>query len=293
MPKKTMADPMRKSANDYFKQRIRYQRQFERQIEKSIDAYRAKTPAIYRSASKGEKPRAILAEGDSWMRYAAGFSVIWHLEKIDKRNRICALASPGDELSEIVYGKQLKRLERELRRGPGRNRKYDVLIFSAGGNDLLGKGRFGNYLKPYVKGMTPKQVLDARILSKALDLLDVGYSKLLQLRAKKSPKTKIYINSYDFAQPGKGGVCGRGPWMEPGLVDAGVPPKMWSDVAAEFLKLYRKRLKKLEKDNKRFIVMETQGVLEVNEWANEIHPTKNGFKKIARVFQNKLESDFP
>ncbi len=294
MASKRQPDAMTKRARDLFKHELRYNRQFERDVEKRVTAYRAQTPALFKSAARRNRPRTILAEGDSWFRYVIGYAVIWHLEVLDRRrNHICNLASPGDLSSEIMHGDSVKRLERELRRGPSRNRKYDALLFSAGGNDLVGGNRFGRYLKPYTAGMAAKDVLLKPMVKHAFDLLDADYEKLIAIRDRVAPTTRIYFNAYDLAQPTGEGVCNRGPWLKPALVEAGVPTNLQVEVVEVFLRRYARRLRAIARRHNDVVILATQDTLTANEWANEIHPTKNGFRKIAEVFQAQLAADFP
>jgi hypothetical protein len=43
----------------------------------------------------------------------------------------------------------------------------------------------------------------------------------------------------------------------------------------------------------KFTLVVTQGTLEPAEWANELHPTELGFRKIANVFHAALLKQFP
>jgi hypothetical protein len=57
---------------------------------------------------------------------------------------------------------------------------------------------------------------------------------------------------------------------------------------------FKGRLEELarEPDNK-FFLIDTQGTLTDEEWANELHPGSRGFKKIAQKFVNELRANFP
>lgn len=295
MPVKTLEERMKGSANEVFRAEIRYQRKFERELEKEFQRYRTQTPILFREAERGKKPRTILAEGDSWCRYVIGFAVPWHLPKLDSRNHVMNVASPGDTAAEMLSGTKARKLRAYIKSGPSRGRKFNVIVFSGGGNDLLGSGRFGRYLNEYESGMTAVQVINSERLKKALDLLDIYYERLVVMRNEESLKSLIYFNAYDFAQASGIGVCGRRPWLEPHLIDAGVPDNLHEDVVAVFLKRYEKRLKSMASrlGNNDIRIIGTQGTLSANQWENEIHPTKRGFRRIAKVFQEQLVADFP
>jgi hypothetical protein len=268
------------------------QRRFERELEKRIDAYRAATPHIFAAAV--ERPRCILAEGDSWFKYVVGKALVHYIDNA-KRNEVLNLASPGDEVDDMLSPRQIQRLKRELRRGPGRSRKYDVFLFSGGGNDLLGQGRFRLWLKDYQPGMTAKQVLNEAALKPVLALLEQRYLEIIRIRDDFSPNTLMYLHGYDFAVPNGEPVCNglSGPWLKPGLVERGVPANLRDAVVAEFLLCFDKMLDKLAKNGNNITVIQSQGTLQKSEWANEIHPTNPGFRKIAKLFNNQLDQDFP
>ncbi len=265
-------------------------RQFERDLEKRIDVYRAGIPDIFTRAD--ERPRCILAEGDSWFKYVVGKALIYYIDR-PRRNEVMNLASPGDEVDDMLSPEQVRRLRRELRRGPSRSRKYDLLLFSGGGNDLLGQGRFRLWLNQYEPGMTAKEVLNEKTLKPKLQVLEQRYLELIGIRDSFSPSTLMYFHGYDFAVPNGKPVCkgGPGPWLKPGLVERGVPANLRHEVVAEFLIRFDKMLRRLARNGDK--VINSQGTLTKQEWANEIHPTNPGFKKIATLFNSQINQDFP
>ena len=57
-----------------------------------------------------------------------------------------------------------------------------------------------------------------------------------------------------------------------------------------FLLEFNKVLKKIERKHTSVTVVPTHGTLNSKDWANELHPTNSGFKKIAKVFQKKIQT---
>ena len=271
---------------------LAYERRVDRDIEMRIETYRGHIRAVFAQAARGERPRCILAEGDSWFRYVVGKSALFYVDA-RPRNEVLNLASPGDEVRDMMTPKQIKRLKRELKRGPSRNRKYDAFLFSGGGNDLLGQGRFRIWLKDYRNGMSAKDVINKSALNVIIRYLEDRYEEIIGFRNDLSPKTKMYLHSYDFAQPNGKGVCGTGPWLQPGLIERSVPAAIRADVVAEFLKVFARMLKRIQRNNQGVTVVDTQGTLRPDEWANEIHPKNSGFKKIGTKIAIQVESDLP
>ena len=83
------------------RQRAGIEARIENELEKGVESYRSRFAALRK---KGERPRSIIAEGDSWFRYGAGFAVVYHLEKL-LRTEILNLAKPGDEIRKMMTGK--------------------------------------------------------------------------------------------------------------------------------------------------------------------------------------------
>lgn len=105
----------------------------------------------------------------------------------------------------------------------------------------------------------------------------------------------IFIHAYDFAQPTGQGVCGLGPWLKPSLDLRG-----WTDfpaaaqVVKDVLQAFDKLVAQLEQQHKNVVYVRTQGTLSpATDWANELHPTEQGFEKIAAVFLQALRKKFP
>jgi hypothetical protein len=76
-----------------------------------------------------------------------------------------------------------------------------------------------------------------------------------------------------------------GPWLKPSLAYRGwtdLPPG--TEVVKEFLLQFRNLVIQIAKAHPNVFYVETQGTLTANEWANELHPTPQGFDKIAARF---------
>lgn len=271
--------------------RAQYERTINQQLNEEIRNYR-KAFKSFSGLAKNETPRTVLAEGDSWFNYPIGKSISFHI-RTSPRFALLNLAKFGDETGDMLSDKQKKRLIKALDWGPGPNQSYDAFIFSGGGNDMLGYGRFRHWIKKYETGMKPEDVVNHTNLKVIFNYLEVKYRELIELRDEYSPTTRIYFNAYDFAQPTGKKACGLGPWLRPALVENEVPELLRAAVVQEVLMAYHQRIKRLENQIENLAVVNTQGTINPNEWANEIHPNNLGFKKIARKFITALEADFP
>lgn len=270
------------------KKQVKAQASIERAIDKEIESFcDAYFQWIESQHKERRKPITIIAEGDSWFRYIVGKGVIFYLEKLFKVE-ILNLAYPGDEVRDMLSIKQKKRLIRLLKKGPIRNEKFDCLLFSGGGNDLVGIDRFHKWLHPYQPGMKPEDVLNEVTLNNALDILEAGYMEIINIRNTYSSETKIFFNVYDYAIPDGSGVCGKGPWLQPGLEYRRVPEELRREVVKLFLIRLYEKLSHIASQHKNVFVVETQGTLLDEYWANELHPTNSGFKQIAKKFESTI-----
>jgi len=197
-----------------------------------------------------------LAEGDSWFKYVVGKGVIFQLERLMDLP-IQNLASPGDEVSEMLSPKQLKRLEKLIKRGPASGWKYDCMLFSGGGNDLAGKDRFHKWLHQYKSGMTEKEIINQTTFKAELKIIENSLEELIRIRDKNSPKPRLLFHGYDFAIPDGRGVCWLGLWVQPGLEFRKVPKAKRKEVVKLFLKQFDQTLKKLARKHENITIVKT------------------------------------
>ncbi len=174
------------------------------------------------------------------------------------------------------------------------NGEFDALLFSGGGNDIAGD-QFCLWLLDFVAGTNPAAAVDIQRLADMLGVVEAAYVDLIKIRDSIIPNCVIFLHAYDFAQPTGQGVCGLGPWLKPSLDLRG-----WTDFAAaaeivkEVLQAFDKLLAQLEQQNRNVVYVRTQGtLLPATDWANELHPTDQGFNKIAAVFLQALRRKFP
>jgi hypothetical protein len=243
-------------------------------------------------------PPRVLADGDSWFDYPeillTGGGVINHLEQL-AGVKILNTAHYGDSVQELLGVAKRQRIE-ALLKNPG----FDLLLFSGGGDDIAGD-QFCLWLKSDT-GNGAASAVDAPRLQEILGVVEDGYCDLIDIRDRCAPDCWIVTHAYDFPQPSDKGVCGVGPWLKPSLDYRG-----WKKAADQFaivksvLERFNERLIRLEAEQqaagRNFLHVRTQGTLNPRtDWANEIHPNRAGFTKIAKKFSsalNQISSAFP
>lgn len=262
---------------------------------------------------KGPPPRAvILAEGDSWFAYprkqllfgAAG-NVISSLKEKHRDLKIDDLSSNGDEAVAMVSGEAKLELLKRLA-----SKSYDILLFSGGGNDLVGQYDFDFFLRSRQEVNNALDCLITERLERRIERVASSYEDLIDLVSEysKNRNIKIISHTYDWAIPSPEGAVfwnglikvdsGRS-WMHPYMVR-----KLIHDEDEQFtivkhlLSQFASRLRAIEaRSAGRFVLVNTQGTLperDRNWWVNEIHPSPEGFAAIAdTIYRHGIDPLLP
>lgn len=237
-------------------------------------------------------PLNLFAEGDSWFDYPLSEDTIGWIGDIGTPNPlILNLAHAGDAATEMLGVSKRKRIIENLRNQE--NGTFDALLFSGGGNDIAGD-QFCLWVLKFVAGTDPVHGVDRQRIADMIGVIEAAYVDLIKIRDDIVPACAIFLHSYDFALPTGQGVCGFGPWLKPSLDFQGwTTPSTAAGVIKEVLLSFDKLLAQLEQQHRNVIYVRTQGTLSADDWANELHPTGDGFKKIADVFVRALRVKFP
>jgi hypothetical protein len=240
-------------------------------------------------------PLQILAEGDSWFDYPYPFfggGIITRLENL-LGVPILNLAKAGDEVRYMLGVEERKIMIDQLTNGCPAGGPWDVMLFSGGGNDIVGDP-MALWVNDWNAALPPAGQIRTARFAAALELVRAGYEDLIALRDQLSPGTHLIFHGYDFAIPDGRGVCGFGPWLKP-TFDLHKFPKLADGqaVVKEMLQSFAAMLQALALPNVTFI--HTQGTLapQPASWHNELHPAKAGFDKFAAMFQLQLKALFP
>ncbi len=250
------------------------------------------------AASTG--PIYLLAQGDSWFDYPLPVpkfdqsDVIAHLKSLpNSPPNILSLAHHGETTEDMLGVSKLDELIENLK--APENGGFDGILFSGGGNDLA-----GNQFRLWVQeasqvNSNPTQALYQPRVDAIMGVVKAGYDDLIQARDTFAPGIPIFAHGYDFAIPTGIGVCGVGPWLKPSLDD-----RNWSNlsqgqsIVKEILIQFMNLLTAYQANStNNFILVPTQGALLSTDWANELHPTPDGFAKIAARFTASLQDAFP
>jgi hypothetical protein len=189
--------------------------------------------------------------------------------------------------------------------------RFDLIMVSAGGNDLI--DRLTESLDAQLrtallagKTFTPEELvgmLRNRHLQ-VLDDIEADYRKLIRLRDSSSLNQgcPILAHNYDFITPRNApAILGVGPWACTALARAGITdPEEQKAFTDECLLEFAQRLESIVGSEKNFRVARTQGTLEpaqledtgpAGDWHDEIHPSATGFAKLCNQVFNPMAND--
>jgi len=256
--------------------------------QKAVRALQKAKPAAMAAGA----PLNLFAEGDSWFDYP-GFDVIRGIKAdaaVDPA--ILNLAHHGDAARDILGVTQRQRIIDMLT--DTANGSFDALLFSGGGDDIAGD-QFCLWLADNPGNGNAISGLDRARFAEVLGIVEAAYLDLVKVRDDHAPRCTIFAHGYDFAVPTGVGVCNLGPWLKPSLDFRGWTNRAQAtQIVREALLAFDALLRRLEQSQRAFVYVRTQGTLDpARDWANELHPSEDGFQKIADVFLVALRARFP
>jgi hypothetical protein len=235
-----------------------------------------------RAKAAATAPPSIVAEGDSWFNLPDIVYPETIIDVLQVNYAIANLAMYGDELEEMVLRAEYMPL---LAGG-----KIKFLLFSGGGNDVIGGGALSTCLNLYDPHHTdPKQAayyINSQF-DAVLDRVEKLYRRVAAQVRNIAPNTKIVVHGYDYAIPRN-----EGPHLGKPMRDRGLDPAWDGDLCNAIIRLminrFNDRLKKLPSEN--IIYLDLRGTAGKTGWFDEIHPTKATAGKMAKKFAKVLRT---
>lgn len=250
----------------------------------------------------------VIAHGDSWGSFGSLppwiTGSLFNAMDFGKDVGIVNYAMPGQLLRDLPDPKKFSHfhLAMTLRGMPD----WRAMLISGGGNDLIdwvkrGQGhdlaqrvlRYPSEWLPADQGTT--RFLSQKGWSSLCDELLDAYVALDALRDGNYEQMEIITHVYDYMTPrfapAVNGVSG--PWMAPAFHAAGIPDDQWQALARVLVDWFHDFLEHQVKTRiGGFVVLDTRGGSTPaapgttgvsNDWANEIHLTAAGYRKVAKA----------
>jgi hypothetical protein len=125
-------------------------------------------------------------------------------------------------------------------------------------------------------------------------MVEASYNDLFLFRDKHAPGVPIFGHCYDFPIPNGAHPACAGPWLKPSLDFTGWNTAQGTAILHQALVNFKAMLTGLASSPANlFSLIDTQGVLDSSDWANELHPHPGGFKKLAAKILEALHVRFP
>jgi lysophospholipase L1-like esterase len=251
-----------------------------------------------------KRRKTMITEGDSWFGYPAsqvpvrhtGTNIIDHLEKT-KRFNILRMESSGDEAGAMMSQVQRHKFHDVLSRLKAMKKEPDYILFSAGGNDIVGEHDMMHFLNRWESGMTAEDCIRDKRFNLRLEQIRLAYEELILFRDEYCDQAHIITHGYDNPIPTNKkakfifGIVQVKPWIKPYMDQKKVPlGAMQEDVVSIMIARLNKMLDQLCTSTSRMLKVETVGTLKKGDWRDEIHANKQGFKKIAGKFLQAIDN---
>ncbi|MFN3347727.1 hypothetical protein [Pseudorhodoplanes sp.] len=262
--------------------------------------WRRQNRFINRLAHGVDKP-VLVSEGDSWFQFP--FLIEEVIDHLDADFLIWSLDAAGDTAENMINSRPEYKAALDAQK-PNRVKGF---LFSAAGNDVIGEDLQGDpVLSKLIKQHNPQKDaawhIDQAQLASVLMRLETGYRKVVAtIRADTDfAKLPIFVHGYDYAIPGgypgdtrrpiyaKQNEWLGGPMVAKGITDVSLQRaiiRLLIDALYDMLNRVAG-----SSSTSRVYVVDVRGTLAEGEWADEIHGSSAGFKKVARLFKNTISA---
>jgi len=253
--------------------------------------------------------RLIYAEGDSWFDKftpipSTGTNLLDAI-RTPFLTAVVDVAHIGDEVRDMVRGHQARQT-----RAMFKLFSFESILLSAGGNDL--KNAFADLFAAKALAnegfASPFQPQDLDRLAtpgsytEFFDEVVGNIGRFVDLRDSASDAVTraapIFVHGYDYLQPRPAMAqifadsrIGPGPWLHPSLKAAGLADAQMRAAADAVVDEMNRQLRQVIAKLANVHVIDQRGLLTPaapnstgadRDWLDEIHPTKEGFTKLAR-----------
>jgi hypothetical protein len=246
----------------------------------------------------------LVAAGDSWFDYP--FHDILKILHDGYGYNIESTSHRGDPMEAMAYlGGQIDGLSRMFQKVISQGAIPKAVLLSGGGDDIAGPqfGMLLNNRDSPIKGWSVdvlKGVIEDRIAAAYVAMLN-GIDALSNQYAHRT--LPVLIHGYDYPVPDGRGFLGGfgplpGPWLQPGFREKNFEDLqetilLMRDVIDRFNSMLVELAGMPEFAQVRYI--DLRGVLKTDTtykdwWANELHPTEQGFEAVTARFANALQA---
>ncbi len=235
---------------------------------------RAKRRAAYElRIAGGYDGLRIACDGDSWTQYPLILQDV--IDYVSKPFAVFDTSAAGDLLENIAKKREyIAALDYS---------GADILLLSAGGNDVCANGRLQNFLEEFDPDLKPAEYLK-RSYQKVLDQAIASYERICRDVNKHAAHVSIIVHGYDYVIPDNGRWLGQ-PMASRNITDR----KLQRQIAAQMIDLFNAALRRMADSMDHVSYVDCRNSVADHQWYDELHPDNDGFKKVAAKILAKID----
>ena len=248
----------------------------------------------------GDTRPVLVSEGDSWFQFPVMLADV--IDQLQRDYNVWSVDSAGDTLLNMVQVNA--EYMKAIRAQAGSVRAF---LFSGGGNDIVGEDAQGRpvisqIVRRFEAGRPAQWYLGSEALERKMDFIEQCYQAVIANVAHEFPRLPIVCHGYDYAIPGGGPDDTRRPmwaaqdkWIgramreDLGIVD----PRLQREIVALLIDRLNQILQRLCGGGNREGTFRNAWHIDLRRkvngrWADELHPTDDGFAAVADSFRSVL-----
>lgn len=245
-----------------------------------------------RLADKDQSP-VLLAEGDSWFQYPVFLKDV--IDHLAADHTIFCLSGAGDELRTMVANPEYRDYLDHLAGGKGI--AFSAFLFSAGCNDVVAE-HMRAFLKPYDAAQPAAWHLHPEKFAGKLADIVAGYEMVIATIREVQPVVPILIHGYDYAVPLPEQEPCTPPsdgWLGAPMRAVGIPDgDLQAEIIREMIDRINGALLSLAAGNAdgrhAAVYFVDNRTVVGGRWADELHPTDEGFRAVSDNFRRVLRA---
>jgi lysophospholipase L1-like esterase len=251
--------------------------------------------------------QSFLTQGDSWfsLNAVSSYNLLFGL-RFSRSTLIINCACPGGAMRNMIQWRISDQFESLL--GPDSSVRWSGILVSGGGNDML--NALPDLLLDFPTGVELQpgdvaQLINPNNFGVFEMYLRQNYADLIALRDASGSLNRdvpIFAHTYDYATPRNAktallGLPAFGPWLCASMLKKGIPQQLWIALSKALQDKLANIILTLNLPN--LHVVDTRGVLtparlgttgQDGDWDNETHPSREGYNKLARRWDDLIES---
>ena len=248
----------------------------------------------------GDRRPVLVSEGDSWFQFPVLLSDV--IDDLQADYNVWSVDAAGDTLQNMVYDDA--EYVQALRRNAG---SVKAFLFSGGGNDIVGEDARGKsviaqIVRRFESGRPVAWYVDTPAVEQKMRFVEECYRRVLDNVAREFPELPVVCHGYDYAIPGGGPGETRNPawaavdkWLgrpmrdELGIAD----PNLQRAIVHELIDRLNLILQRLCGGTYPSGMFRNAWHVDVrgmvgSRWADELHPTDDGFSSVTGLFGTTL-----